>query len=129
MNCPKCDSSMAAIDNPSFNAMKCSGCAGIWFKDASHEIAKSIKGIGEIDNTEATASTELNALRDIDCPECKRKMLKMADRTQLHIKFEACTDCYGVFFDAGEFKDLTEFTVKQRIRQAISAFKTNTGLR
>ena len=35
----------------------------------------------------------------------------MVDRAQPHIWYEACTRCYGVFFDAGEFRDYKETSV------------------
>ncbi|MDH3641318.1 MAG: zf-TFIIB domain-containing protein [Gammaproteobacteria bacterium] len=34
----------------------------------------------------------------------------MIDRDQPHLWYEACTVCYGVFFDAGEFRDYKEKT-------------------
>jgi 4a-hydroxytetrahydrobiopterin dehydratase len=32
----------------------------------------------------------------------------MVDAKQPHLWYEACTECYGIFFDAGEFKDFKE---------------------
>ena len=125
MDCPKCHNTMTEIDDAAFSAMKCTGCNGIWFKDGSHEVAKSIEGASAIDTSETNSAAAYNALRDIDCPECQQKMIKMTDRTQLHIEFEACRYCNGVFFDAGEFQDYSDFTVKERIKQAIDTLKAN----
>ncbi|PCK09261.1 MAG: hypothetical protein COA42_05150 [Alteromonadaceae bacterium] len=125
MICPKCKCQMNAIETDSFSALKCSGCAGIWFRDGSHELAKTIKGVREIDSNSDEAKATYNELRDIECPECHKKTTKMVDRTQLHIEFEACTYCKGVFFDSGEFKDLTEFTFVERIKQAVTTLKSN----
>ena len=47
----------------------------------------------------------------IDCPVCKTQLIRMVDRSQPHIHYEACTTCYGVYFDAGEFRDYKERTV------------------
>ena len=125
MECPKCKHTMNEIADEHFSALKCGGCQGIWFRDGSHEIAKGIAGAAKMDEIDAHAAAAYNKLRDIDCPECKRKMLKMTDRTQFHIKFEACTDCHGVFFDSGEFSDYSEYTLIERIKQSIETLKSN----
>ena len=125
MDCPKCNNRMEAINDPAFSALKCPGCGGIWFRDGSHEIARTIEGAAAIDESDTHSAAAYNEVRDIDCPECKKKMIKMADRSQLHIQFEACSYCHGVFFDAGEFKDLTEFSFAERVKQAIETFKQN----
>jgi hypothetical protein len=39
----------------------------------------------------------------------------MTDHHQPHIHFESCTVCYGVFFDAGEFRDYKEQTLGESI--------------
>jgi Zn-finger nucleic acid-binding protein len=52
-------------------------------------------------------------------------MLHMVDRTQHHIEFEACTRCDNVFLDAGELSDLTEFTLFERVKQALETAATN----
>ncbi len=38
-------------------------------------------------------------------------MIQMVGVGRPHIGYEACTVCYGMFFDAGEFKDYKEETV------------------
>ena len=125
MECPKCKCVMNEIADESFSAMKCTGCSGIWFRDGSHEIAKTIEGISAIDENDTNAAAAYDEIRDIFCPECNKKMIKMVDKAQLHIKFEACTYCRGVFFDAGEFKDYAEHKLIERIKQAIDTFKLN----
>ncbi len=52
-------------------------------------------------------------------------MIKMIDRSQYHIEFESCRHCYGVFFDAGEFKDFANHTLIERVTQAFSILKSN----
>lgn len=125
MQCPKCDNAMFDISEVEFVAQKCEGCGGIWFQDGSHEVAKSIEGIEKIDSLNTNAAAAYNAKRDIDCPECAQPLFKMTDATQLHIQFEACFDCNGVFFDAGEFADFSEFTFMERVKQTIETLKSN----
>jgi Zn-finger nucleic acid-binding protein len=38
-------------------------------------------------------------------------MVKMVDHKQPHIWYETCHSCFGVFFDAGEFRDFKEETL------------------
>ena len=116
---------MEKVNSEEFSALKCVGCSGIWFQDGSHELAKSIEGVSNIDKNTTNSQAAYNEMRDIDCPECSKKMIKMIDRGQYHIQFEACTYCNGVYFDAGEFKDLTEFTLMERIKQAVQTLKSN----
>ena len=125
MDCPKCNNSMNEISGPSFSAMKCGACSGIWFQDGGHEKAKALEESVKIDETETNAAAVYNPERDINCPECKQKMMKMTDSAQLHIQFEACPDCNGVFFDSGEFKDFSEFTFIEKIEQVIETVRTN----
>ncbi|MRI32909.1 hypothetical protein EOPP23_07915 [Endozoicomonas sp. OPT23] len=128
MDCPKCQNLMNDISEPEFSALRCGGCNGIWFKDGSHEIARKLAEIPSLDSGNTNAASAYNEHRDIDCPECSKKMTPMTDRVQLHIQYEACTYCDGVFFDAGEFSDLTEFTLTQRVKQAVETLKLNLGL-
>ena len=44
----------------------------------------------------------------VKCPKCHTLMGKMVDNDQPHILYESCDICYGVFFDAGEFRDYKE---------------------
>lgn len=125
MDCPKCRCVMNKVESSSFSVMKCSGCSGLWFRDGNHELAKEEKGAKKIDCDDTNAQSVYNEVRDINCPECKQRMIKMVDSAQLHIKFEACSPCRGVFFDAGEFKDYTEFTLVERVTQAVSILRSN----
>ena len=125
MDCPKCSNTMNELEGFSYSAAKCSGCSGIWFRDSGHKIAKDLAHAKQIDESVTNASSAYNLVRDIDCPECESAMIKMVDPTQLNIEIESCADCYGVFFDAGEFTDFSEFTLLERVKRAIDTFKTN----
>ena len=43
----------------------------------------------------------------------------MADERQTHIWYEACAECGGMFFDAGEFTDLKYDTFMDRLRDLL----------
>ena len=75
------------------------------------EHLKPIAGSEEIDVGDPRIGKSLNALDRIDCPVCHTRMVKMVDGRQPHVRYESCPACYGVFFDAGEFRDYKEETV------------------
>ena len=52
-------------------------------------------------------------------------MIPMVDKNQYHIKYEACPNCFGTFFDAGEFRDLKEFSVAERFRRMLDTLRSN----
>ena len=125
MDCPKCSNEMSKLEGFSFSAFKCNSCSGIWFRDSGHKIAKEMAVADKIDEPNTNSQSVYNLVRDFDCPECESQMIKMVDPTQLTIEFESCADCYGVFFDAGEFSDFSEFTLMERVTRALDTFKTN----
>lgn len=122
MNCPKCHAAMNTINSPDIVALQCSGCHGIWFREGTHEKARHRTDI-DIANTHAAAVYD--EVRDITCPECHQKMIRMIDRAQHHIHYESCTYCDGVFFDAGEFSDFTAYSFVERVKEVITTLKIN----
>lgn len=125
MHCPKCDNQMSDLGQAGFKAFKCEGCSGIWFRDGGHEVARKMEDAAKIDQPETNAAAAYNPMRRINCPECQQPLIRMTDSAQLHIQFEACADCNGVFFDSGEFKDFTEFTFVEQVKQVVDTLKTN----
>ena len=111
MNCPKCDAEMQVIMYQNIAVDRCTGCKGLWFDILEHEHLKAIEGSESIDIGSAALGKRFNEVDDIKCPKCSSKMLKMVDAQQPHIWYEGCPSCFGVFFDAGEFRDYKEKTV------------------
>lgn len=117
MQCPKCNAVMHVIQYQGISVDRCSRCKGIWFDMLEHEHLKAIEGSESIDIGKAPAAKGRPGAKvkddriPIDCPVCKMPLLRMVDREQPHIWYEACATCYGVFFDAGEFRDYKERTV------------------
>jgi Zn-finger nucleic acid-binding protein len=90
---------------------RCTGCQGIWFDMLEAEHLKAMEGCEEIDIGDPEAGRTFDKVDRIDCPKCSEPMLRMVDRRQPHIWYEACPVCYGLFFDAGEFTDYKEETI------------------
>lgn len=128
MKCPKCNNPMPEVTQDTVTFNKCSGCHGLWFQDESLAAAMKTKGIAnKIDDEQTNSALAYNATRDINCPECTKKMIKMTDMGQLHIQYECCHYCNGVFFDSGEFKDAASFSLAERVKQTIETLKRNMG--
>ena len=75
------------------------------------EHLKALEGSESIDIGDPKVGQDNDMISRIGCPACGAGMIRMVDNKQPHIRYEACTTCYGVYFDAGEFKDYKEETI------------------
>jgi Zn-finger nucleic acid-binding protein len=116
MNCPKCAAAMEPVTFEGVTVDRCTGCKGIWFDANEQRALKEKKGAEAIDIGDAATGRKMDKITDIQCPRCHTRMIRMVDVDQHHIDYEACTVCYGMFLDAGEFKDLKDFTVSEYLR-------------
>lgn len=124
MNCPKCDVEMAKVIHESIEVNRCIRCDGLWFDMLEPEHLKAIASSEEIDVGDPKIGESLNALDRVDCPVCHTRMVRMVDAQQPHIRYESCSACYGVFFDAGEFRDYKEETVLDFFRSLFAKERT-----
>ena len=115
MKCPKCRQYMQRITYQGVEVERCRNCWGIWFDDFELEDLKHMAGSEIIDIGDAERGKEQNENEVIFCPKCVPTMLMISehDKKQPHIQYERCPECQGVYFDAGEFRDLKELTVKE----------------
>ena len=111
MDCPKCHAKMETVSFQEIEVERCSGCQGIWFDMLEEERLKALRAAKAIDVGEAALGKEHNAIVEIDCPKCQVRMVPMVDAKQPHIWYESCPQCFGLFFDAGEFTDFQQETV------------------
>lgn len=110
MKCPKCSAEMAKVDFQGVEIDRCTGCGGIWFDMLEHEDLKLLTGSESIDTGSPEVGRMHNDKARIACPVCNVPLIGMVVSAQPHIAYEACTVCYGVYFDAGEFTDFREET-------------------
>ena len=108
MYCPKCTSAMEKVEYQSIEIDRCTSCHGIWLDWLEAEHLKKLKGSEQIDIGEARQGKIYNKIDKIECPRCRTQMGKMVDNQQPHIWYEYCDICFGIFFDAGEFRDYKE---------------------
>jgi uncharacterized protein len=116
MNCPKCNATMELITFEGITVDRCTGCKGIWFDANEQKQLKEKKGSEAIDIGDAAVGRKMDKITNILCPRCHGPMIRMVDASQQHVNYEACTTCYGIFLDAGEFKDLKDFTISEYLR-------------
>ena len=104
MKCPKCDSMMEKVDIEGVEIDRCLSCKGLWFDKLEDDALKH--GAAELDTGDPSMGATRNADNQIKCPVCENiLLLRMMGPRKSNIWFETCPSCYGLFFDAGEFKD------------------------
>ena len=103
--CPKCGYTLASIEYAGVEVERCGSCYGIWFESGKPERLKGMPGSEAIDVGNTGLGKAYDDKPEVDCPSCKTRMVRMVDAKQPHIHYESCPSCYGMFFDAGEFRD------------------------
>jgi PAT family beta-lactamase induction signal transducer AmpG len=111
MRCPKCRSDMEQIEYEGTEVDRCTTCNGIWFDAGEIEQLRSKQAAASIDTGDSKTGKQSNTIDRYRCPRCSGAMVKMVDATQPHIWYETCSSCHGSFFDAGEFRDLSERSI------------------
>lgn len=125
MNCPKCLGKFKTYTFENIKFERCDNCQGLWFDMLEKEDLVQIKGSESIDIGSDQVSLQYRDMRNIDCPVCNQRMVPMIDKDKFHIRYESCVNCYGTFFDAGEFRDLKELTILDRFTKMLKTLRTN----
>ena len=116
MQCPKCKSNMEKVPTQDGVIDRCVSCKGLWFDMLEHEDLKSYANVLDVGSPEVGET--YNKIDRINCPSCPNSpMTRMVDPGQPHIWLERCPTCFGSFFDAGEFRDLSKLTFGDFIKR------------
>lgn len=117
LRCPYDARLMEKVAIGDFTVDRCAGCGGMWF-DARElgKVLTSKHGVEKLDIGAVVKSNAAGALGELHCPRDKSPLISTTDTTQSHIHMDACTVCGGVFLNAGELQDLSEVTLKERLR-------------
>jgi Zn-finger nucleic acid-binding protein len=110
LDCPKCKAAMETVTFQDIQIDRCTACKGLWFDALEKEHLDLLKGAESIDTGPAHVEKRDEVVR-ISCPVCHEPMIRMVDHQQPHIWYESCPVCYGMFFDAGEFREHKEHSV------------------
>lgn len=122
MNCPKCSGEMEIVDFLGIEIDKCKDCGGIWVESTEEKFMLKTKGSEAIDDGNAMIGKEMNKIENVNCPVCGVMMTRMVDAFQSHIWYEKCV-YHGVYFDAGEFKDLKQNNVSDGVKDFFAKIK------
>jgi Zn-finger nucleic acid-binding protein len=120
LRCPKCNAVMEKVAFGGMTVDRCVSCKGLWFDAREKEHLKEAEGAEALDTGRpgsAPAPAAPAPGGKIQCPVCHTQMIQMTDHDQPHIKYESCTVCHGVFFDAGEFRDYKELTLTESVKR------------
>lgn len=117
MLCPKCNNEMEQLEYAGVEVDRCRNCKGIWFDVGESDQLRDGDAAAALDTGDPAKGRETNAIDRYRCPRCAGGMLRMVDPRRTHIWYEECTSCRGTFFDAGEFKDLTQDRISAIIHE------------
>lgn len=123
--CPKCGSSLETLIFDDIEIDRCYQCSGLWFDSLEAEKLKAIQGSEILDIGDPEVNSNFDRLsKEIKCPKCRGKMIRMLDIDLYTIWYEKCTKCHGVWLDAGEFKRYKQnFQPRGVINRAKGAFR------
>ncbi|QDA56966.1 zf-TFIIB domain-containing protein [Thermomonas aquatica] len=106
LTCPKCQAQMRIQRYPENDAYRCEGCRGLWLPLMAHEQLE--ERAEQIDPEQYRGSSGPEP-RTLMCPQCEFvPLIRMVDVEQPDLHFESCKECYGRYYDAGEFRQVSE---------------------
>lgn len=120
MRCPKCRSDMEQINYEGTEIDRCTICNGVWFDAGEVAVLLNKEAAVAIDTGDAHDGKQYNQIDDYGCPRCGGEMLRKVDERQRHIWYETCSSCEGSFFDAGEFRDLSQLTISDLFKRLVT---------
>ena len=81
----------------------------LWIDDREERNLASLKGSESVDIGSRVLGKKFDDKGPGQCPRCKRgNMVNAMDSGKPVFWFEHCPICFGVFFDAGEFREYKE---------------------
>lgn len=118
IECPRCASAMRHQAVGKIQIDVCQSCAGLWLDALEKDKLLEAGHAAAADNASPRQPNAPKG-RTLKCPRDRSAMLSIVAFPQTHIAYESCTVCGGMFFDSGELKDLSEYTLRERVRAAL----------
>lgn len=118
--CPHDQVTMERVAVGVFSIDRCPTCGGVWLD--RHEINAIIDAASSSTTIDIGPVRGARRRHSIDRPHCPRDnspLIEMVDKNQPHVGVDACTVCGGVYLDAGELKDLSVYTLRERLRHVL----------
>ena len=123
MNCPKCSAVMEVVVVESVEIDRCTECRGIWFDLNEQEALKEAKGAHKADIGHQAIGEYYNGMTEVLCPKCKVLMATETVKKAVEIQYESCPKCHGAYFDAGEFREFSEPTIMEFLKDLLVKIK------
>ena len=117
IRCPKCKNDMEQVEFDGVEIDRCRNCNGMWFDIGESDALRNTELASAIDIGDSERGRQMNEIDRYRCPRCDGGMMRMIDPQQSDIWYEECTSCKGTFFDAGEFKDLSDRTISTMVKR------------
>jgi Zn-finger nucleic acid-binding protein len=117
LRCPKCRTAMSPVTLAGTEVDRCNGCGGIWFDLLEHEDLKGTPGAETLDSGDPATGQRYDQVGLVRCPVDGVPMVRMVDKAQPTLWLESCPVCYGTFFDAGEFREFTEDSLRDMVHR------------
>ena len=119
MKCPKCLGVMQTVEFNAVEVDRCTQCFGLFFDHLERETLRDMKGAELLDVGDEFVGARYNQILDVACPRCENKMQHVLHTDPFEIKFEICSGCKGIYFDAGEFRDYLEDEIYEEFQDII----------
>jgi uncharacterized protein len=119
MKCPKCAAQMEPVHFQHIEVDRCTQCHGLWFDMLEEQNLRKLAGSESIDIGSPSLGRIHNEITDVICPRCGTPMSKMIVHGQAHLWYESCDHCFGVYFDAGEFREYKEQAVVATVESVL----------
>ncbi|MEM7366049.1 MAG: zf-TFIIB domain-containing protein [Pseudomonadota bacterium] len=116
MQCPKCFSEMARVDDGTVDVTvhRCESCSGLLIERLTRSNLDDMIMAVAFDIGDEV-NTELDEMMYVDCPRCDLMMDQQLNESP-RIKIEICHACNGAYLDAGELRAYTEPSVLESFR-------------
>jgi Zn-finger nucleic acid-binding protein len=108
---------MEAIEYEGVEVDRCKNCKGIWFDVGESESLFGEDAASALDIGDPSVGQRTNKIDRYRCPRCDGGMMRRLGAKQKQIKYEECTSCRGMFFDAGEFTGLVREAVSELLKR------------
>jgi Zn-finger nucleic acid-binding protein len=120
--CPKDGSTLLTMSVEDTEIDRCPTCGGIWFDLG--ELRRLLGGDGLekedlLKKDKAQAHVDVHTRTAPRCPRDGFAMMTIRDSQQRHVAYELCMMCGGIFLDSGELRDLSKFTLVEKLRAAV----------
>lgn len=131
VRCPKDAAEMEKVDANGITLDRCTACGAMWF-DANEleRLKRDAAAANKLDVGRAGAMPKedlatrraraLSAPKVQMCPRCNEAMFDHEFPDQSHIHIMTCKRCGGHLLDAGEFVDVTKYSLAERFKAFFS---------